>query len=115
MIDLPGIEIFSFSTSILFVRRFLATSELEIDPKSLPSGPTLTGIFNSNLDIFEANFSASSITDFSLKAFCLRFSAKTFFADSVARTALPVGIKKFLPYPALTETNSSLKPILATI
>ena len=62
MIDLPGIEIFSFSISILFVRRLLATSVLEIEPKSFPSGPTLAGILSSNLEILEANFSASSIT-----------------------------------------------------
>jgi hypothetical protein len=38
------------------VRRLLATSVLEIEPKSFPSGPTLAGILSSNLEILEANF-----------------------------------------------------------
>jgi hypothetical protein len=51
----------------------LATSALEIEPKSLPSGPTFAEILRSSLEIFAAIFSASSIIDFSLKAFCFRF------------------------------------------
>ena len=78
-------------------RSALATSAFEIEPNNLPSGPTFTEIFSSNLEILVAVFSAASIIDFSLKAFCFKFSARTFFADSVARIALPVGIKKFLP------------------
>ena len=77
--DLPGIEIFSFSTSIFLPTKPLATSALDIEPKSFPSGPTFAEILRSSLEIFAANFSASSIIDFSLKAFCFRFSAKNFF------------------------------------
>ena len=68
-------------------------SIFEIEPKSLPSGPTLAFTLISNFSIFLANLFASSITAFSLKAFCLRFSANTFLAELVARTALPLGIR----------------------
>ena len=63
---------FSFSTSIFFSRRLLATSAFEIEPNNLPSGPTLAEILSSNLEIFAAVFSAASIIDFS---FILKYIA----------------------------------------
>ena len=83
----------SFSKSILLSARLFEISIFEIEPKSLPSGPTFVFTLISNFSIFLANLFASSIIAFSLKAFCLRFSAKTFLAEVVARTALPLGIR----------------------
>ena len=83
----------SFSNSILLSAKLFEISMFEIEPKSFPSGPTLVFTLISNFSIFLASLFALSITAFSLKAFCLRFSANTFLAELVARTALPLGIR----------------------
>ena len=85
-----------------------------MEPNNLLPSPALAFIFNSNSVIFLANLFASSIIFLSLTACCLIFSARTFLADDVAKIAEPFGIRKFLAYPFLTITRSSLKPTPST-
>ena len=74
-----------------------AKSMLFTDPNNLSPEPTLADILISNPFKASAIASASSTIFFSLKDRCFKFYAKTFLADTVARLALPPGIKKFLP------------------
>ena len=93
----PGIEMNFFSITTPSFSSADAKSELVIDPKSLSPSPVLEVILTSNPVSLFASFCASSINFCSLKARCFKFSASTFFALGVAKTATPCGIKKFLP------------------
>ena len=74
-----------------------ARSILDIDPNNLSPEPTLDGNLISRALIFSALALASSIIDFSLNARCLRFSARTLRAETVAITPFPLGIRKLRP------------------
>ena len=64
-----------------------AKSMLFTEPNNLSPEPTLDAILISYPLIVSATLLASSINLASLKARCFKFSAKTFFADDVAKTA----------------------------
>ena len=64
--------------------------------------------------IASASLFAASTSASSFLVCCRKFSSSTFLADSVASIANPLGIKKFLAYPSLTETISFLKPSFST-
>ena len=70
----------------------LAISALVTDPNNLSLSRDLAVILSSNFSSFLTTFWASEIASFCLFCDCLIFSAKTFFADEVASTALPWGL-----------------------
>ncbi len=67
------------------------------EPKIFPFSPTLAPTFKVVFAIALATFCASSCSLAILWARCFKFSANTFLADSVAKTAFPWGIKKLRP------------------
>ena len=68
-----------------------------IDPNNfVPPSATFALIFISRVGRASTVLLSSAINFESFCACCLKFSLRTFTADSVARIALPAGIRKFL-------------------
>jgi hypothetical protein len=99
LIDLPGTLINFFSTVSPFVSKKVTKSCEVIEPNNLSPLETLVASFMSIFISFLPKDWASFMIFSSLKAFCFKFSFKTFLAEIVAKIAFPCGIKKFRPYP----------------